>query len=115
MAEARKDKIEPWITTNELFNILGKQEISEKECEEAIDYPIMSHQLFEMKKTVLWPRIDGVRLIIDQEWVAMEAIEEHWIYKRDYVLSSRKNELKICFIVAAIWFIFRIIFQPIHG
>ena len=50
LAEARKDKIEPWITAKELFKILGKQEISEKECEEAIDYLIMSHQLFEIEE-----------------------------------------------------------------
>ena len=55
----------------------------------------------------MWPRIDGVRLIIDQEWVAMEAIEEHWIYKKRLRSKFRKNELKICFIVAAIWFIFQ--------
>ena len=55
----------------------------------------------------MWPRIDGVRLIIDQELVAMEAIEEHWIYKKRLRSKFRKNELKICFIVAAIWFIFQ--------
>ena len=53
------------------------------------------------------PRIDGVRLIIDQEWVAMEAIEEHWIYKKRLRSKFRKNELKVSFIVAATWFIFQ--------
>ena len=53
----------------------------------------------------MWPRIDGVRLIIDQEWVAMEAIEEHWIYKKRLRSKFRKNELKLSFIVAVIWFI----------
>ena len=53
------------------------------------------------------PRIDGVRLIIDQEWVAMEAIEEHWIYKKRLRSKFRKNEMKVSFIVAATWFNFQ--------
>jgi len=52
----------------------------------------------------LWLRIDGVRLIIDQEWVAMEAIEEHWIYKKKLRSKFRKNELIVSVIVVIIWF-----------